>query len=85
MSDIRTLAIEADSHLSAIVHRYSRHFDEDFLKEMSATSRGLRCWYESPESVRYAGGFPITLEALVAYVRATGQVDRLREMIGGAA
>ena len=81
MRDIRQLAIEADSHLSAICRRYGRHFDGEFLNEMTDTYLGLRKWYESPESHRYAGGFPITLETMVAHAKAHGQLDRLRELV----
>lgn len=30
----------------------------------------------------YQGGFPITLEAMVAHARAYGQLDRLRQLVG---
>lgn len=38
---------------------------------------------ERPEqqSDRYSGGFPITLETMVAHARAHGQLDRLRELL----
>lgn len=83
MKTIRDLAIEADSHLSVIVHRYARDLPDDLLAEMRETYTALRAWYQSPESQRSAGGFPITLSAMVAHAKAHGQLGELRRLVEG--
>lgn len=42
---------------------------------MEAARQHLHC------DNRYTGGFPITLEAMVAHAKATDSLDRLRELL----
>lgn len=79
---IRDLVMDAELYLSIFVQSI---VDADapvvLVSELRRTCEALKDWYESPESYRYTGGFPITLETMVTHAKAFGQVDELRRLL----
>lgn len=87
MSDTptRDWFIYVDSTCSYVAHRRLPN-GEELARELIEISHQARRFAETVGD-RYVGGFPITLEAMVAHARASGQVDRLRDLLnesGGA-
>lgn len=62
---------------------YRKTLDEEAITELKAVSREARGFADSVGD-RYVGGFPITLDAMVAFAKANGQLDRLRQLIDDA-
>ena len=82
MSDAptRDWFIKVDSVCSLIAHRRYGLTDDELAAELKEISREARRFADTMGD-RYVGGFPITLEAMVAHAKAHGQLDRLRELV----
>lgn len=72
--------IHVDSICSLVGYRRYGLTDDELADQLKAISQDARRFAESVGD-RYVGGFPITLEAMVAFARAHGQLDRLSALV----
>ena len=82
MSDTptRDWFIKVDSVCSLIAHRRYGLTDAELAADLKQISLDARRFADTVGD-RYVGGFPITLEAMVAHAEAHGQLGRLRELV----
>lgn len=77
----RTWFTKVDSITSLVGYR--KTLDDEAIAELKSVSREAREFAVSVGD-RYVGGFPITLESMVAFAKANGQLDQLRQLIDDA-
>lgn len=70
-----------DGTLGLVVHRTTLHQDEpELVRDLSNIITEARRFAETVGD-RYVGGFPITLETMVAFAKAHERLDDLRTMV----
>lgn len=77
----RTWFIKVDSITSLVAYRLT--LDAEAIAELKSVSAEARRFAEEVGD-RYVGGFPITLETMVAFAKANNALDQLRQLIDNA-
>jgi len=82
MSDLPTKEwfTKVDSVTSLVGHRRYGLTDDDLASQLIEISGEARMFAKTVGD-RYVGGFPLTLDVMVAHAKAHGQLDKLRVLL----
>jgi hypothetical protein len=72
--------VHVDSICSLVGNRRYGLEDDELARQLIDISAAARLFAETVGD-RYVGGFPITLETMVAFAKSAGRLDELREML----